>query len=200
MEAVLVPEAGGVLSALGLAIADIRRDYVSPLLAEVESLTPSWLEAAFEAMEASAAADLAGPEFRRRADLRYRGQSFELTIDAGPVEELAPGFHDAHERRYGYSMANEAVELVALRVIATVPTPPLEMAGPAPAQKRTATARSARFGGDWTEARVLARDAMAPGDEVTGPAILEMQESTAVIHPSWGGRIDDHGTLVLRRR
>ena len=200
MEAVLVPQAGGVLSALGLAIADIRRDYVSPLLAEVGSLSANRLEAAFAAMEASAAADLLDPAFRRRADLRYRGQSFELTIDAGRIEELAPRFHDAHELRYGYGMANEAVELVSVRLIATVPTPPLEMAGPAPARKQSATARSARFDGDWAEARVFARDAMAPGDEVTGPAILEMQESTAVINASWGGRIDDHGTLVLRRR
>jgi N-methylhydantoinase A len=201
IEVVLVPQASGVLSALGLAIAEVRRDYVTPLLAEVARLDGSAVEDAFSAMETSARGELDGPRFRRRADLRYKGQSFELTIDAGCVEELAPAFHAAHEQRYGYRMEQEPVELVALRVVATVPAPHLEWPATEPGEaQRRAGKRHAYFDGRWVETEVLARDGMGPGHEVRGPAIVEMAESTAVIRPGWAGRVDDTGTLVLRRR
>src|SRR5436190_12638726 len=78
--ALLVPRAGGVLSALGLAMSDVRRDYVRPLLGGADA------EAAFADMEERAREELEDPELRRRADLRYRGQSFELTVEADDLE------------------------------------------------------------------------------------------------------------------
>lgn len=199
IEAVLVPRAGGVLSALGLAIADVRRDYVTPRLSDIARLEHSGVEEAFTAMESSARADLEAPELRRSADLRYRGQSFELTVAATSVDELAAGFHDAHEQRYGYRMDEEAVELVALRVIATVPTPALETPDAERDRSNAPALRRAWFGADWMETQVHARDGMGPGDDVIGPAIVEMAESTALIRPGWSGRVDANGTLVLRR-
>jgi len=101
IEAVLVPEAAGVLSALGLVASDERRDrvvsYVRPL-AEVRDL----------------------PE-EGEADLRYRGQSFELTVPLEPG--LAAAFHRAHEERYGYSDASREIELVAVRTAEVTPGP-----------------------------------------------------------------------------
>jgi N-methylhydantoinase A len=101
IEAVLVPEAAGVLSALGLVASEERRDrvvsYVLPL-AEVEGL-PSTGE----------------------ADLRYRGQSFELTVPLQPG--LAGAFHRAHEARYGYADETREIELVAVRTADVVPGP-----------------------------------------------------------------------------
>lgn len=196
---VLVPRASGVLSALGLAIADVRRDYVTPLLQEISRLDPSEAETAFTVMEGSARDELGDPEFRRRADLRYGGQSFELTIAADRIDELASGFHSAHSRRYGYRMDDEAIELVALRLIATVPTPALEKAAAERSSGAKAMTRRIWFDGDWVQAHVLARDGMGAGEEVMGPAIVELAESTALIRPGWSGRVDDNGTLVLRR-
>ena len=101
IEAVLVPEAAGVLSALGLVASDERRDrvvsYVRPL-AEVRDL----------------------PE-EGEADLRYRGQSFELTVPLEP--DLAAAFHRAHEERYGYSDPSREIELVAVRTAEVTPGP-----------------------------------------------------------------------------
>jgi N-methylhydantoinase A len=101
IEAVLVPEAAGVLSALGLVASDERRDrvvsHVRPL-AEVSDL-PSEGE----------------------ADLRYRGQSFELTVPLQP--DLDAAFHHAHEERYGYADPSRAIELVAVRTAEVVPGP-----------------------------------------------------------------------------
>jgi N-methylhydantoinase A len=110
MEAVLVPAAAGVLSALGLAAGDERRDHVVSHvrpLGEVDDLPPEG-----------------------EADLRYRGQSFELTVPLGG--ELADRFHRAHEERYGYADRGREVELVAVRTADLVPGPDLELSGGEP--------------------------------------------------------------------
>ena len=105
IEAVLVPAAAGVLSALGLAAGDERRDgvvsHVRPL-GEVGDLPAAG-----------------------EADLRYRGQSFELTVPLGG--DLAERFHVAHEERYGYADRGREVELVAVRTADIVPGPELEL-------------------------------------------------------------------------
>jgi N-methylhydantoinase A len=102
---VLVPAEAGVLSALGLAVGDERRDrvvsYVCPL---------------------AAAGEL--PD-RGEADLRYRGQSFELTVPLEP--DLAAGFHRAHEERYGYADPEREIELVAVRTADVRPGPDLRL-------------------------------------------------------------------------
>jgi len=105
MGTVLVPEAAGVLSALGLVASDERRDEVRSYLCPLE-----------EAGELP-------PE--GEADLRYAGQSFELTV---PLEaDLARAFHRAHEERYGYADPSRAIELVAVRTAEIRPGPALEL-------------------------------------------------------------------------
>jgi N-methylhydantoinase A len=110
MEAVLVPAAAGVLSALGLAAGDERRDrvvsHVRPLR-DVDDLPPEG-----------------------EADLRYRGQSFELAVPLGG--ELAERFHQAHEERYGYANRGREVELVAVRTADVVAGPELDLPGGEP--------------------------------------------------------------------
>jgi N-methylhydantoinase A len=107
VEAVVVPAAAGVLSALGLAAGEERRDHVVSHvrpLGEVDEL-PSEGE----------------------ADLRYRGQSFELAVPLG--SELEERFHRAHEELYGYADRGREVELVAVRTADVVPGPKLELPG-----------------------------------------------------------------------
>lgn len=103
METVLVPAAAGVLSALGLAVSDERRDGVESRVCLLEE-----------------AGELPG---QGEADLRYRGQSFELTV---PLElDLTDAFHRAHEARYGYADPERPVELVAVRTAEVRAGPPL---------------------------------------------------------------------------
>ena len=108
MDTVLVPAAAGVLSALGLVAADERVDSVR-----------SYVEPLAEAGEL--------PE-DGEADLRYVGQSFELTVPLGP--RLSARFHEAHEERYGYADRARPLELVAVRTAETRPAPSIEIAGP----------------------------------------------------------------------
>jgi len=198
MSTVLVPRAGGVLSALGLAISDLRRDYVRPFRAGLEAVGAEELEAAFAEMERAAEGDLEGAGHARRADLRYRGQSFELTVEAGSFEGLAEGFHAAHEQRYGYR-TDGAVEVVNLRLVATVPVekPPLREGEPE--GDAQVGERKAGFDGEWLPTPVLDRERMGRGSEVSGPAIVEFKEATCVVRPGWRGAVDGAGTLVLER-
>ena len=199
METVLVPRAGGVLSALGLAISDLRRDYVSPYLTALEDADEREVKERFEAMENSAAEDLEDPQYTRRADLRYRGQSFELTVEADALEKLDERFHAAHEQRYGYRMEDESVELVNLRLISTVPVEKPKIEEPDPKGNIETGRREANFEGGWLEVPVLDREKMGKGSEVQGPAIVEFKESTCVVRPGWRGAIDNVGTLVLEK-
>ena len=125
LQSVLVPESAGVLSALGLAASDERRDLVRTYLVPLA-----------EAGELPSEGE---------ADLRYAGQSFELTVPLGP--DLAATFHSAHEERYGYAEASRPIELVAVRTAEVMPGPPLDRAptpethvtGPAMVELDTAT-------------------------------------------------------------
>jgi N-methylhydantoinase A len=199
VETVLVPRAGGVLSALGLAISDLRHDYVSPYLEALEDADEREVEERFEDMENTAAEDLEDPGYTRRADLRYRGQSFELTVGADAPEKLEERFHAAHEQRYGYRMEDESVELVNLRLISTVPVEKPKIEEPDPQGNIESGRRDANFGGKWLEAPVLEREKMGEGSGVEGPAIVEFKESTCVVRPGWRGVIDSVGTLVLEK-
>jgi N-methylhydantoinase A len=199
MKTVLVPRAGGVLSALGLAISDLRRDYVRPYLVALEGVNEEEFEEKFKDMESSAAQGLEDPEYTRRADLRYQEQSFELTVEADALEKLEARFHDAHEQRYGYRMGDEPVELVNVRLIATMPVQKPEPEEPPPEGEAESERREANFDGEWQEIPVLDREKMGKGSEVEGPAIVEFRESTCVVRPGWRGAIDGVGTLVLEK-
>ena len=199
METVLVPRAGGVLSALGLAMSDLRRDYVRPYLVPLSEMSQETFETRYGEMEEASSRDLDGPDHQRRADLRYAGQSFELTVGADDPEKLEERFHATHEERYGYRMEEEPVELVNLRLVATVPVdkPPLEE--PETGEETGAERREANFDGEWREVPVLDREKMGKGSEVEGPEIVEFKESTCVVRPGWRGAVDGVGNLVLER-
>ena len=199
MDTVLVPRAGGVLSALGLAISDLRRDYVRPYLAALDDLDGEAFEGRYREMEDAASGDLEGPEYARRADLRYEGQSFELTVDAHAPGNLEEDFHAAHEGRYGYKMEDEPVELVNLRLVATVPVEKPVLDEPGPAGGARTGRRGANFDGTSREVPVFDREKMGKGDEVEGPAVVEFRESTCVVRPGWRGAVDGVGNLVLGR-
>lgn len=107
MEGVLVPAAAGVLSALGLAAGDERRDSVVSHVRPLDEVRDLPAEG--------------------EADLRYRGQSFELAVPVGA--DLAERFHRAHEERYGYADRGREIELVAVRTADVVPGPELQLPG-----------------------------------------------------------------------
>jgi N-methylhydantoinase A len=135
------------------------------------------------------------PELRATYDLRYAGQAFELSVDGSlspEPDELRDAFDRAHEDRYGYADPEAELELVTVRVAAALPgaePPPSE-----PARGEDRGTRSARFGDDRLEARVV-----GPGEaELDGPAIFELPGATLVVPPGWHARADADTVVVER--
>jgi N-methylhydantoinase A len=197
---VLAPRASGVLSALGLAVSELRRDYVAPLLGELHSTGREALEAAFARLEEEALRDQPTARCSRLADLRYAGQSFELTVSADDLDRLGEAFADAHDQRYGYSVPDGCPEIVNIRVVATVETSQPSLHEPAGGPVAPAERRPARFDGAWHDTPVYQRNQLGAGSPLEGPAIVEFAEATCVVRPGWAGRVDEAGTLVLERR
>ncbi|MFB6155079.1 MAG: hydantoinase/oxoprolinase family protein [Haloferacaceae archaeon] len=201
VETVVVPRACGVLSALGLLGADEKHDASRTHRSLAAEVDPDDVDATFADLEAEALSDVTDPDaaaVERAADLRYHGQSFELTVpvdDPLSVPDVVERFHEAHDRTYGYRM-DEPVELVTLRATAAVTRDPPAMRYAAAGDPDRGT-REAHFDGEYRETPVYGREALPAGETVPGPAVLEQAESTVVVPPSWTGTVLADGTVAL---
>jgi len=200
---VVVPRACGVLSAYGLLVADERHDAVRTHRSRLADVDVECVEAAFDEVAAEALADVSDPavaRVERDADLRYAGQSFELTVDVDDPfdpDAVAARFHDEHESAYGYR-SDDPVELVSVRATATLARDPIEVAYDPSGDPRRGR-RPASFDGVVRETPVFDRERLPPGERIDGPAILEQTGSTVVVPPHWTGTVESDGTVVLSR-
>ncbi|MBV8912503.1 MAG: hydantoinase/oxoprolinase family protein [Acetobacteraceae bacterium] len=198
---VLVPASPGTLCALGAVAAAIRRDTMRTVLLPLDAEHWPEMLAILEQLADAAATSvvqMAGPgpvAVALAAEMRYRGQSFELALPFGrdaSVDELVRLFHDAHERSFGHAEAGAPVQVVSLRASASRPAPPIPMPRepetPHPAVSR-GTARL-YAGGAWREARLFDREALDPGAEFTGPAIVTQSDCTILVPEGWRARVD----------
>jgi N-methylhydantoinase A len=202
MTRILCPRASGVLAALGLVVSDRRRDVQRSVLLAGEDLTDEALEREAAELAERARGQLGAGDagVRATAELRYRGQAFELAVEAHEdAGELREAFHAAHEEAYGFRDPEGEVELVTLRATATTPGPDVDAAaaGAAAAGARSST-RTAIFGGAEHETAVLTGEP-EPGAEIEGPALVELPESTLAVPPGWAGEVLESGTIRLEK-
>ncbi len=202
IERILCPRACGVLCALGLAAAAPRRDVSRTVMLHGDSLTPARLEAERDALLAEARGGLDGePErCRVRHELRYRGQSFELSVEQSSCadpEVLREAFSRAHELRYGYRDDAAEVELVNIRVSVWGPSPGLQ-ALTASVAAPAAGSHPIVFGGEPLQAAVL-RGELPGGTRISGPALCAQPDATLLVPPGWAGEVDRNGTVHLQR-
>jgi N-methylhydantoinase A/oxoprolinase/acetone carboxylase beta subunit len=188
---VLVPRDAAVLSALGMLLADQTRDYSCGALGARD------IERRFVELETRAARDLPGAKIERSADLRYRGQSYELTVPWNP-RKTGDAFHAAHQQIYGYADREREVEVVTLRVQATLPVRKPTLDAP---RKRIAGAKTERrvfVSGRWRKIPVLAREAVGKRP-AKGPALILDYGATTIVPSGWSYRADGAGNLLLAR-
>jgi N-methylhydantoinase A len=199
---VLCPRACGVLSALGLAAAAPRRDASRTVMLSGETFTServgeersALIERATSELGLPTGANGAAERIETRYELRYTGQSFELSVEAD-VDRLRSAFEETHEQRYGYRDEEAEVELVNVRVSGWGARPPLTLGaaeGDPPARATTHIV----FDGKRIEAE-LWRGELPAGARIEGPALCAMPESTLLVPPGWNGTVDEHGTICL---
>jgi len=202
IDRVICPRASGVLSALGLAAAAPRWDAARTVLWRGGALAGPRLTELVSALVGEASRGLSDTpaRVRIRYELRYQGQSFELTIEAGadPAPgELADAFAAAHRERYGFADAAAEVELVTVRVSVWGDATALELGGrvgePARAQPHRAVFAAA------VRDTELWRGELAPGTRLVGPVVCALPEATLVVDPGWSGEVDARGTVLLTR-
>jgi N-methylhydantoinase A len=197
MRRLLCPRAGGVLSALGLASSERRRDTARTVMLRGAELTATRIADEVEALRESIGEGMEDAEPRPTYELRYRGQAFELPIpgEARPDPgELAERFAHEHERRYSYRDPDAEVELVTIRLALAEPGPAVEPRAAAPGALTTAE-RRVRFDGAWQDAKVL-RGEPAARLVASGPCVFELPEATLVLPPGWEAEVDEHGTIA----
>ena len=200
---IVCPRASGVLAALGLVVSARRRDVQRSVLLSGSELTADTIAAMVDELGEQARAELGEPRAQLGAvyELRYRGQAFELAV-AGALrphpDELREAFEAQHRERYGYRDPEQRLELVTVRVSATIPGADVTLAGPDTGAELERSRRRAMIAGVAAELDVV-RGAPSPGLRLGGPAIVELPESTLLIAPGWTARVDDHGTIHMTR-
>jgi N-methylhydantoinase A len=197
IKTVLIPRAGGVLSALGLAVSPLREDYSCSVLKTLTDAEETWVSLC-ESLGARATGTLHLHSYS--ADLRYKGQSFELSVPVSKDmnrEAIADAFHVLHHQRYGWSDPTQIVEIVQLRLAATEPLLLPDLTLSKPTEPSLPKYRLAWFDGHFQAVPVWQGLMLGEGDCIDGPALIELPEATVVIALGWQCTIDVRGTLLV---
>jgi N-methylhydantoinase A len=213
--AVIVPPAPGVLAALGGLLADLRSDFVRVVFVEVAPAGMPALQAALAELAAEAQAWLAENQgdgakgvLSVAADLRYRGQSYEIEvaleagwITAATPEPIAAAFHARHAEIYGHADAKAEVQVVALRVVIAGATARPDFPAADAPERRPAPRGLVPVShqGEVVRAALFDRSALPPGSRFDGPAVVVQDDTTSWVPPGFAGRVDPHGNLILAR-
>ncbi|HZC06557.1 MAG TPA: hydantoinase/oxoprolinase family protein [Ktedonobacterales bacterium] len=211
---VLIPPVAGVLSALGMLAADIIKDYVRTImlpLAGSDDVIAATLARLVEQGRRDLSEEDCADEriiIERALDLRYMGQSYELTVPFDEGTDMASAFHRAHAQRFGYSDEREPVQVVNVRVKARGRVDPPRLPRHADdvmaaRAERTEWRRVAFSGADgkliWHDTPVYLRERLTPGAALAGPAIIAQYDTTSVLPPGWSATVDATGAIVAHR-
>lgn len=225
---VIIPAFPGALSALGILTSDVVKDYSRTILMSCAGMVPQQqLAKEFATLERQAARDFQSEQwsgrvqYKRSADLRYRGQGYELNVPF--TKNLLADFHQEHHRRYGYAHQEREVEIVTSRLRAFIKSAPLRIArsdrltragtttaaGLSRARSNlfratlgsTSTAEtSVLFGGKRVPTKVYSRDELIPRRKYSGPAIVTEYSATTVVPPGARFQIDGSANLIVTIR
>jgi len=201
---VVVPRFPGALSALGLLLADVRKDYSKSMLVPAQG-TDAKIRGELDALNRLGKADMKKEGFEGKSvtfaefvDLRYQGQSYELTVPL--TRDFIARFHKVHEKRYGYGDASRPVELVSVRssFVGRTPKVRLREQRKMSTKPRPVESGSVWFGGKAYKTAIFDREDLHHGHHVQGPAIIGEYSSTTSVPPGCRCDVDAFGNLVLK--
>ncbi|MBE3010935.1 hydantoinase B/oxoprolinase family protein [Microbispora sp. NEAU-D428] len=206
---VLVPPMAGVLSALGIGLADTTVMREQSVEARLEPAAARRLTGLADALEAAARRELSDegvPAGRirvsRRVRLRYDGTDTPLPVDLAGTEAMVTAFEAAHLRTYSFLMDRPLVaEAVSVEAVGLTEQPDLSglASGSGAAEGRPVDTVRMYTGGAWREVPLYRRERLRPGDTLGGPAIVAEADATTVVDDGWRAGVTRYGHLLLER-
>lgn len=219
---VIVPTHPGITAASGLLVTDLQYEYTQSLIQVLDPGKADGFErvnAALDELRAKAAEQLASDNvpaadarYRVFAECRYVGQGFELRAEVpkGPFDKAAAetvidNFYNAHKLVYGHAFRDQTVEIITLRLIASVEVdtltlPALPRRGETNPKDAVMYVRPTTFDdGATRDTPRYAREKLQADDRVEGPALVMQHNSTTVIPPGYAASVMPHGELIVRR-
>ncbi len=210
MSRVLIHPHAGVLSAVGIGLADVRNVVDAAIesvldAGSVASLEPRWLELERQGRavvlgQGVAAADIG---IARRLNLKYAGSDTTLRVPAGSVDQISSAFEQTHRARFGFVSPDTplVIESVQVEVIGAAGSSIEPIARTT--DRTQSHARVGQypviFAGERIETPFLRRDRLAPGASVSGPAVVLEDTATTVVEPGWEATVTELGDLVIER-
>jgi 5-oxoprolinase (ATP-hydrolysing) len=204
---VLVPPMAGVLSALGIGLADTTAMREQSVEAALEAAAMPGIRKTADDLEAAARAELLAediPDDRiqvtRRAQLRYDGTDTTLTVGLTEPAAMRHAFEERHRATYSFTL-DRPIVVEALSVEATGITQPPDLSALAPYEGHTAAPGTVRLhtGGTWRDVPLHRREDLPPGETVTGPAIITEAGATTVVDGGWRAATTHDGHLLMER-
>lgn len=210
----IIPTTPGVLSAFGFLAAEVQNEFARTYLQMAEETPGTHVATAVEELVAEATAWLTaeGVEpgeqvFEVFADCRYYRQDIQIPcgLDRDPLDDgyavaLRADFERAHSRRYGFDL-DAPIEIATLRVVGHGTSQDLDIearAGGASSEATVDRIEPVYFAGEWHHTSIYERGALGRGHVLTGPAIIEQEDTTTVIEPGYAGTVDESGNIIVR--
>jgi N-methylhydantoinase A/oxoprolinase/acetone carboxylase beta subunit len=215
MPRVVVPKNAGVLSAMGLLLADSIKDYSKSILKTAEELSAEELRKHFMELEKKAFEEIKKDGFDKQdihifpsLDLRYFGQSYEITLpyltQSTRSSSFISDFHKAHRKLYSYHHQQRPVEIVNIRVKSVgagkkikLKKMPLQGLNP---EKALIKKQALHYQGKSYRASVFDRAFLSPANRIKGPALIADAESTTFLPPSYALEVDSFLNLIIQRK
>lgn len=209
MTKVLLHPFAGVLSAYGMGLAEVRTIRQATEAAPLDAGRDAALADRIAQLSAAARADLEAQRFTAdavstlaRAEIKFAGSDTPLVVPFGPADAMAQAFEDLHRRRFGFFAEDKALVVETLEVEAvghSGQTPSAPSISSATGALGTVAELTVRMAGQDRPTPVYRRDALTPGVDVDGPAILLEDTGTTVVEPGWRATVDDQANLLLER-
>ena len=213
MREVVVPTTPGVLSALGGLIADLKSDFIKTLYADLDTATAGVIRREFEVLKGRAVEWLRHDQGYQgdhtliySAELRYRGQSFEIDTPLDPdvteacdIAAIAKAFNREHERVYGHSDPHAAIQVISLRLIISGKTvkPDFPRRELKPGRAQPIRQVEVWLEGAQRQIDVYRRTDLVPGQTFSGPAVVTQDDCTTVVPPGYVSRVDEYANLRI---
>jgi len=207
IENIYVHPHAGVLSAVGIGLADVRQihdETVEQILNQdnLQQLDPRWKELELKGIEylRTQHIDLNSQELRRRLSLRYQGSDTSLLVPALMLDDVRAAFETHHAARFGFTSPQTPIIIESLQLEAVGLAEPL-LVNETNSQNEDPILGifPTTMGEKTVDTPFLDRRNMAPDTPVTGPAVLVEPNATTVIEPNWQGRVNADGDLFIER-